>query len=99
MKITEVKIYVARNSGKLKAYVAIVIDNALILRDLKVIEGQNGLFISMPSRRLQDGKFKDIAHPLNHETRELIEKAVLEAYHHELEHGGGDSHYSSNDLD
>lgn len=76
MKITEVKVYPA-NEGKLKAYATMVIDNAFIIRDLKVIESENGLFVSMPSRRKKDGTFKDVAHPLNQETRQEIENAIL----------------------
>jgi stage V sporulation protein G len=79
MEITEVKIYPA-NVGKLKAYATMVIDNCFIIRDLKVIESDKGLFISMPSRRKKDGSFKDIAHPLNQETREMIEKRIIEEY-------------------
>lgn len=81
MKITEVKIYTAREkSGRLKAYATIVFDNAFIVRDLKVIEGDKGLFVSMPSRRRKDGTFRDIAHPLNAEMRKHIEEAVVVAY-------------------
>lgn len=79
MEITEVKIYPARE-GKLKAYVTIVFDNCFIVRDLKVIESNEGLFVSMPSRRKKDGTFKDIAHPLNSETRKEIEEKVIAEY-------------------
>ena len=81
MKITEVKVYTAREkSGRLKAYATIVFDNAFIVRDLKVIEGEKGLFVSMPSRRRKDGSFRDIAHPLNVETRQHIEDNVIAEY-------------------
>lgn len=76
MKITEVKVYPA-NEGKLKAYATMVIDNAFIIRDLKVIQSDKGLFVSMPSRRKKDGSFKDVAHPLNQETRQEIENAII----------------------
>lgn len=79
MKITEVKIYPA-SGGKLKAYATMVIDNSFIIRDLKVIQSDKGLFVSMPSRRKQDGSFKDIAHPLNQETRQDIEDAIINEY-------------------
>jgi stage V sporulation protein G len=79
MEITEVKIYPA-NEGKLKAYATMVIDNCFIIRDMKVIQGENGLFVSMPSRRKKDGTFKDIAHPLNQETRKTIEEKVIEEF-------------------
>ena len=81
MKITEVKIYPAKEkSGRLKAYATIVFDNAFIVRDLKVIEGDKGLFVSMPSRRRKDGSFRDIAHPLNSEMRQHIEENVVAEY-------------------
>jgi stage V sporulation protein G len=79
MKITEIKIYPA-NVGKLKAYATMVIDNCFIIRDLKVIESEKGMFVSMPSRRKKDGTFKDIAHPLNQSTREDIERSVIDAW-------------------
>lgn len=81
MKITEVKIYTAREkNGRLKAYATIVFDNSFIVRDLKVIEGDKGLFVSMPSRRRKDGSFRDIAHPLNAEMRKHIEENVVTEY-------------------
>ncbi|MCF7900384.1 septation regulator SpoVG [Candidatus Babeliales bacterium] len=81
MKITEVKVYPARGkSGRLKAYATVVFDSVFIVRDLKVIEGDKGLFVSMPSRRRKDGSFRDIAHPLNAETRQHIEEHVVAEY-------------------
>lgn len=77
MKITEVKVYPAKDNGRLKAYATIVFDNDFIVRDLKVIEGNKGLFVSMPSRRRKDGSFRDIVHPLNSETRTMIEQQVI----------------------
>lgn len=79
MDITEAKVIV-RNDGKLRAYASITIDKCFVVRDLKVIEGPNGLFVSMPAKKLIDGSFRDITFPLNNETREKIEKAVLEEY-------------------
>lgn len=79
MEITEVNVFPV-NEERLKAYVTITIDSAFVVRDLKVINGNNGLFVAMPSKKRKDGQFKDIAHPLNQETREMIEKAVFEAY-------------------
>ena len=80
MEITEVKIYPA-NEGKLKAYATMVFDNCFIVRDMKIIKSDNkGLFVSMPSRRKKDGSFKDIVHPLNSETRTMIENKVIEEY-------------------
>ena len=80
MKITEVKVYPAKESGRLKAYATIVFENSFIVRDLKVIEGHKGLFVSMPSRRRKDGTFRDIVHPLNSDTRTMIEDCVIEEF-------------------
>jgi stage V sporulation protein G len=79
MEITEVKIYPA-NEGKLKAYATMVFDDCFIIRDMKVIKSDKGLFVSMPSRRKKDGTFKDIVHPLNAETRHLIEDTIVDEY-------------------
>jgi len=80
MKITEVKVFPSQESGRLKAYATIVFDNDFIVRDLKVIEGNKGLFVSMPSRRKKDGSFRDIVHPLNSDTRTMIEQAIIVEY-------------------
>src|SRR5947209_20183911 len=88
MKITEVKVYPSKDSGRLKAYATIVFDNAFIIRDLKVIEGHKGLFVSMPSRKRKDGTFRDVVHPLNPETRRMIEDKVVRSYRDVMEHGG-----------
>lgn len=80
MKITEVKVYPAKESGRLKAYATIVFDNSFIIRDLKVIEGEKGFFVSMPSRRRKDGTFRDIVHPLNSEMRKLVEDSIVDEY-------------------
>ncbi len=87
MNITEVKVYPAKDDGRLKAYATIVFDNAFIVRDLKVIEGHRGLFVSMPSRRRKDGSFRDIVHPLNSEMRQNIENAIIEEYNRAQEQG------------
>ncbi|HRK06764.1 MAG TPA: septation regulator SpoVG [Pseudobdellovibrionaceae bacterium] len=83
MQITEVKVFPV-NEDRLKAYVSITIDNCFVIRDLKIIEGTGGLFVAMPSKKRKDGQFKDIAHPLNQETRDHIERKVFEAYEAEL---------------
>ena len=86
MKITEVKVYPAKEkNGRLKAYATIVFENSFIVRDLKVIEGDKGLFVSMPSRRRKDGSFRDIAHPLNAEMRQHIEECVVNEYNNSSE--------------
>lgn len=86
MKITEVKVYPATETGRLKAYATIVFDESFIVRDLKIIEGNKGLFVSMPSRRRKDGTFRDIVHPLNSSMRKSIEELVIEKYKTVLEH-------------
>jgi stage V sporulation protein G len=83
MKITEVKVFPV-NEERLKAYVTITIDGVFVVRDLKIIKGNDGLFVAMPSKKRKDGQFKDIAHPLNQETRAEIETAVFDAYEAEI---------------
>jgi len=79
MNITDVKVFL-RESNQLKAFVNIVIDDAFIVRNIKVIEGDNGLFVAMPSRRVSSGEYRDIAHPINTETRNMIENIIIEKY-------------------
>jgi stage V sporulation protein G len=79
MEITQVKVFPVQEE-KLKAYVSIVLDDCFLVSDLKVIHGPNGLFVSMPSKRKKNGDFKDIAHPLNRETRERMERRILDEY-------------------
>ncbi|NLL31164.1 MAG: septation regulator SpoVG [Clostridiales bacterium] len=80
MTITDVRIRKIAAEGKMKAIVSVTFDNEFVVHDIKVIEGQNGLFIAMPSRKTPDGEFKDIAHPINTSARERIQSAILEAY-------------------
>lgn len=87
MKITEVKIFPV-NEDRLKAYVTIALDDCFVVRDLKIIQGPGGLFVAMPSKKRKDGQFRDIAHPLNQETRAMIEDLVFEAYENELKSMG-----------
>ncbi len=84
MEVTEVKVFPV-NEDKLKAYVTITFDNAFIVRDVKVIQGNTGLFVAMPSRKKKDGTFKDIAHPLNNDARQKIEGVILTEYRREVE--------------
>ncbi len=79
MEITEVRVYPVREE-KLKAFVSIVLDRCFMVNDIKVIQGKEGLFISMPSRRKKNGEFKDVAHPLNQETRSWVEERILGEY-------------------
>jgi stage V sporulation protein G len=83
MEITEVRVFPV-NEERLKAYVTITLDGCFVVRDLKVIQGNTGLFVAMPAKRHKDGTFKDIAHPLNSETRERMEKVILGEYEREL---------------
>jgi stage V sporulation protein G len=80
MQITDVRVRKISNEGKMKAIVSVTFDNEFVVHDIKVIDGQNGLFIAMPSRKTPDGEFKDIAHPINTETREKIQSAILAEY-------------------
>jgi stage V sporulation protein G len=80
MEITEVKVYPSKDSGRLKAYATVVFDGAFIVRDLKIIEGNKGYFVSMPSRRRKDGTFRDIVHPLNSDMRQKIETFIIQEY-------------------
>jgi stage V sporulation protein G len=79
MEITEIKVFPA-NEGRLKGYATMVFDNCFIVRDMKIIQSDEGYFVSMPSRRKKDGSFKDIVHPLNADTRLEIENKVIEEY-------------------
>jgi stage V sporulation protein G len=87
MELTDVRVSPV-NEDKLKAFVNITIDDCFIIRDLKIINGKNGLFVSMPSRRRKDGTFRDIAHPLNNETREMMEQKILSEYEKTLSEEG-----------
>ncbi len=80
MEITEVKVFPVKDNDKLTAYASIVFDDCFVIRDLRVISGTTGLFVAMPSRKRKDGSFRDTAHPLNMETRDKIEKSILESY-------------------
>lgn len=80
MKITDVRVRKITKEGKMKAVVSITIDDVFVVHDIKVIEGEKGLFIAMPSKKAVDGEYRDIAHPINSETRDLIQKIVLEGY-------------------
>lgn len=79
MEITDVNIYLV-NGEKLKAYATVIFDDAFVVRDMKIIHGNNGLFVAMPNKKTKDGTFRDVAHPLNKEMRKLIEESVLNYY-------------------
>jgi stage V sporulation protein G len=79
MEVTEVKVFPV-DEDKLKAYVTITLDKCFVVRDLKIIRGTSGFFVSMPSKKRRDGTYKDVAHPLNSETRKMIEDRVISEY-------------------
>lgn len=87
MEITEVKVFPIQEE-KLKAFVSIVFDHCFMVNDIKIIQGKDGLFISMPSRKKKNGEFKDVAHPLNNETRRMIEDRILVEYNRVLQERG-----------
>ena len=80
MQITDVRVRKIEKEGKMKAIVSITIDNEFVVHDIKVIEGEKGLFIAMPSRKAADGEYRDIAHPINSGTRDMIQSVILEKY-------------------
>ena len=80
MQITDIRVRKINSEGTMKAVASITIDEVFVIHDIKIIEGPNGLFIAMPSRKTPNGEFKDIAHPLNSETREMIQKGIFEKY-------------------
>ena len=84
MQITDVRVRKVAKEGKLKAVVSITIDDEFVVHDIKVIEGEKGLFIAMPSRKATDGEYRDIAHPINSNTRERIQSMILEKYEQAL---------------
>ena len=80
MNITDVRVRKMTKEGKMKAVVSITIDGEFVVHHIKVVEGEKGLFIAMPSRKAADGEYRDIAHPINSETRSSIQQIVLDAY-------------------
>ena len=80
MQVTDVRVRKIEKEGKMKAIVSITLDNEFVIHDIKVIEGEKGLFIAMPSRKAADGEYRDIAHPINSGTRDMIQKEILEKY-------------------
>ncbi len=84
MNITDVRVRKITKEGKMKAIVSITFDNEFVVHDIKVIEGEKGMFIAMPSKKAADGEYRDIAHPINSDTREQIQKMILEHYERAL---------------
>ena len=85
MNITDVRIRKVNDEGKMKAVVSITIDDEFVLHDIKVVDGEKGLFIAMPSKKTADGLYRDIAHPIRTDTRSRIQKMILERYEQELD--------------
>lgn len=80
VNVTDVRVRRINQEGRMKSIVSVTLDDAFVVHDVKVVEGQNGLFVAMPSRKMPDGDYRDIAHPINSEARAIIQKHVLEAY-------------------
>ncbi len=85
MNITDVRIRIVDHEGRVKGVASITIGDEFVVHDIKIIEGTNGLFIAMPSRKSQSGEFRDIAHPISTEARNKVQTAILEAYEKELQ--------------
>ena len=85
MNITDVRVRKVAKAGKMKAVVSITIDDEFVVHDIKVIDGEKGLFIAMPSRKAADGEYRDIAHPINSDTRERIQKIILKKFEEVME--------------
>ncbi|NBI07476.1 septation regulator SpoVG [Senegalia massiliensis] len=85
MKVTDVRIRKINRTGKMKAIVSVTFDEEFVVHDIKIIEGLNGLFVAMPSRKMSDGEFRDISHPINSDTRAKIQEAVFNEYEAQLD--------------
>lgn len=81
MEVTDVRLRRVQTDGRMRAIASITLDDEFVVHDIRVIDGNNGLFVAMPSKRTPDGEFRDIAHPINSETRNKIQSVVLAAYH------------------
>lgn len=90
MQITNVRVHRLAGEGRVKAVCTFLIDGVFAVHDVRVVEGQNGLFVSMPSRKTPEGEYRDLAHPITSEAREMIQREVLGAYHQSLVDKAGD---------
>jgi len=93
MDITDVRVRMVAKEGKMKAAVSVTLDSEFVVHDIKVIEGEKGLFIAMPSRKTTDGEYRDIAHPINSEMRSRMQQIILEKYEEELQNAPADETY------
>lgn len=98
MKITEIRIHLM-NEDRLKAFASVIFDNEFVVRNMKVVEGTNGLFLCMPSRKMPDGAHKDMVHPINQSFRTYLESHVLEAYRKEISQSNNTTDISSSNYD
>ena len=89
MEITQIRVFPVEEE-KLKAFVSVIFDDCFVVSDIKIIQGTSGLFVSMPSKKRKNGTFRDIAHPLNNETRRMIEEAIIDKYKEVVADSGGD---------
>jgi len=89
MEITQIRVFPVEEE-KLKAFVSVIFDDCFVVSDIKIIQGTSGLFVSMPSKKRKNGTFRDIAHPLNNETRQMIEEQIIEKYREVVSESGGD---------
>lgn len=87
MQITDVRVRKLTKEGKMRAVVSVTLDNEFVVHDIKVIEGDKGLFIAMPSKKATDGEYRDIAHPINSATRDKLQQIILESYEKAVENG------------
>lgn len=85
MQITDIRIRVVNNDSKMRAVASVTFDDAFVVHDIKIIEGEKGLFIAMPSRKTRDDEYRDIAHPINGEMRTQLQEAIVERFHQVLE--------------
>lgn len=93
MKITDVRVRRIAKVGKMKAVVSITLDSEFVVHDIKVIEGEKGLFVAMPSKKTADGEYRDIAHPINSDMRRMVEETILKKYAESLESGADDEDF------
>ena len=98
MEITDIRIRKIDGTGKMKAIVSVTFDDMFVIHDMKIIEGASGLFIAMPSRKTPSGEYKDIAHPINSDTREMIQQIILKEYENMPEEEEMGSHMSASEF-
>ena len=99
MQITDVRVRMVNKESKMKAVVSITIDDVFVVHDIKVIEGDKGLFIAMPSRKAAGGDYKDIAHPIKSDTRKMIQNEIIDRYYQELENAESEESEESNESE